>query len=88
MSTGPVDTASLEALVRRLLADVAPDADTDALGRDEDVRDRLDLDSVDFLNLMVAVSEATGVEIPERDYAQVRSVAGCAAYLAARGAQA
>lgn len=77
------DPDDLDALVRRLLGDIAPDADLGALDADEDVRDALDLDSVDFLNLMIALAGATGVEVAERDYAQVRSVAGCVAYVRA-----
>ena len=77
-------TASIEALLRRLLGDIAPDADPTALDPDDDVRDALDLDSVDFLNFVVAVHDATGVDIAERDYPQVRTVRSCATYVAAR----
>lgn len=86
MNEGPASSTHLEALVRRLLGDVAPDADTASLGRDDDVRDTLDLDSVDFLNFVVAVHDETGVDIPERDYGQIRTVASCGAYLSQRGA--
>ncbi len=76
--------ADLEALVRRLLGDIAPDVDADALGADDDVRDTLDLDSVDFLNFVVALHDETGVDIPERDYSSVRTVRSCAEYLSER----
>jgi acyl carrier protein len=75
------DHDDLDALVRRLLGDIAPDTDPGALAPDEDVRDALDIDSVDFLAFVVALKDATGVEVPERDYARIRTVASCAAYV-------
>jgi acyl carrier protein len=73
----------LDALVRRLLGDIAPDMDPASLGPDEDVRDALDIDSVDFLNFVVALHDTTGVDVPERDYGRIRTVASCVAYLTA-----
>jgi acyl carrier protein len=76
------DPNDLDALVRRLLGDIAPDMDTAALDPHADVRDALDIDSVDFLNFVVALHESTGVDVPERDYPNIRTVASCAAYVA------
>jgi acyl carrier protein len=73
----------LDALVRRLLGDIAPDMDPATLGPDDDVRDALDIDSVDFLNFVVALHHATGVDVPEQDYGRIRTVASCVAYLTA-----
>jgi acyl carrier protein len=75
--------ADLDALVRRLLGDIAPDMDPDSLGPDDDVRDALDIDSVDFLNFVVALHETTGVDVPEQDYRSIRTVSACVAYLSA-----
>lgn len=64
---------------------VAPDieaAELEELDRDEDFREALDLDSMDFLNILVEIKNRTGVEVPERDYPEVRSLAGLEAYLA------
>jgi len=56
---------------------------------DEDIRDQLDLDSMDFLNVLVAIAEQLRVEIPERDYAKVRTLDALVAYVeAARAAPA
>ena len=38
---------------------------------------------MDFLNFVIALDEATGVEIPERDYAQLATLDGCVRYLEA-----
>jgi len=67
------------------IASVAPEAELDALDDAADLRDELDLDSMDFLNVLIAIKAATGVEVPERDYPQVRTLAGLLDYVRARG---
>ncbi|HLK09787.1 MAG TPA: phosphopantetheine-binding protein [Candidatus Binatia bacterium] len=72
----------IRATVLRLLGDVAPEADLAALRPDAPLREQLDLDSMDFLNLMIAIHEAFGVEIPEADYPRLATLDGCVEYLA------
>lgn len=74
-------SAEMEQLVRETLRDIAPELDIDALPADDDMRDALDIDSVDFLNFVSALHEQTGVDIPERDYPLVSTVARCVEYL-------
>jgi acyl carrier protein len=45
------------------------------------LQEALDLDSIDFLNFVVGLHEATGLEIPERDYPLLSTVEGCLTYL-------
>lgn len=73
----------MRALVARALEDIAPEVDLAAVGKDEDLRETLDLDSMDFLNLVIALHEATGRDIPESDYPRLRTLAGMIAYFAA-----
>ena len=68
-------------LVRSVLHQVAPEADLDQVGTNETLQESLDLDSIDFLNFVIGLHEASGVEIPERDYPQLSTVEGCLAYL-------
>jgi acyl carrier protein len=70
-------------LLTDLLGHIAPEVDLDTVDPDAMIQDEVDLDSMDFLNLVTAVYEATGVEIPERDYPAVASVSGWVAYLSA-----
>lgn len=63
------------------LRQVAPEADLDEVGKGETFRESLDLDSIDFLNFVVGLHEATGVDIPERDYAEISTMEGCVSYL-------
>jgi acyl carrier protein len=71
----------LDALVRGILQDIAPDLDINSLRPDVDMRDALDIDSVDFLNFVAALHEKTGIDIPERDYPMVSTVDRCVDYL-------
>ncbi len=79
MNTDDVRTA-LEAL----LVEIAPDCDPAELDPQADLRTEADLDSMDFLNLVEGVAQTLGVDIPEADYAQVRSLDGLTGYVTAR----
>ena len=74
----------INATVLRLLGNIAPEADLTQLKPDANIRDELDIDSMDFLNFAIAVHEALHVEIPEADYPQLATINGCVEYLAAR----
>ena len=50
------------------------------------LRDQLDIDSMDFLNFVIAMNERTGIEIPESDYGELATLTGCVTYLARAGA--
>ncbi len=81
-----MDEHDAEAVIRRVLSHIAPEADLDDLGEDDDLQEALDLDSMDFLNFVIALKEETAVDIPESEYPGVRTVAGCARYLATASA--
>jgi acyl carrier protein len=58
-------------------------ADIDGIDADEDLIYELDIDSMDFLNFVIAVPEKTGIEIPERDYPKLSSLNKAVGYLQA-----
>jgi acyl carrier protein len=60
---------------------VAPDVDTTTLPTDVDFREEAELDSMDFIGILTAVHEATGVEVPETDYPSITTVDDFARYL-------
>lgn len=74
----------VKALYLRELHKIAPEIDLNKIDPAIDLREQIDLDSMDILNLAVAIHEATGVDIPEADYPQMTSVNGCIAYLESR----
>ena len=71
-------------IVLAAITKVAPDVDPTTLPGDVDFREEADLDSMDFIGILTAVHEATGVEVPEIDYPQITTVDAFAAYLGAR----
>ena len=72
-------------LVVRALCDVAPDIRPEKIDPKENLREQLDLDSVDFMNFVVALHEASGVDVPESDYSKIASLDDCVAYLTRGG---
>lgn len=71
-------------IVRDELSNIAPELDLDAIDPAKDLRDQIDIDSVDFLNFVIALHKRLGVEIPDADVGKLTTLDGCAAYLAAR----
>ena len=68
----------------RLIGEIAPEANLSTLKPDVALRDQLDLDSMDFLNLVIALHQAFGVDIPESDYAHLATLDGCLEYFSRR----
>jgi acyl carrier protein len=75
------DREDVEAIVHNALAEIAPEADLTTLDPEASLQEVLDLDSMDFLNFVTALHEATGVDIPERDYALIDTLSGSIDYL-------
>jgi len=73
--------AEAKRLICEILSGIAPETDPAGVSGSEDLREALDLDSMDFMNFVVALHERTGIEIPEADYSRLRTLDGAAAYL-------
>ena len=76
------------AAVRSILGGIAPDVNLAGVRPDADLRDELDIDSMDFLRFVVGLHERLGVDVPESDYPRIRTLDGCVAYLVTRVAPA
>ena len=70
--------------VRSVIGSVAPGADLAALRPDRPLREQIDLDSMDWLNVIVGFHQRFGVDIPEADYAKLVTLDGIVSYLAQR----
>jgi len=68
--------------VFRILRKIAPEADPDRIRPDDNLREALDIDSFDFLNVMIGLNEELHVEIPESDYGKLRTLNDLTRYLA------
>jgi acyl carrier protein len=70
--------------VLRVLGRIAPEADLGTLDPREDLREQLDIDSMDFLNFAIGLHQEFDVDVPEADYPRLRTLDGCVAYVAQR----
>ena len=70
--------------VIRALARVAPEIDPAAIDADAPLRRTYDLDSMDFLNFIIALHRTLGVTVPEQDYTQLATVNAAIEYLMPR----
>ncbi len=74
----------IRTLVLRELSNIAPEIDPAQIDPAANVRDQVDLDSMNVLDLMIAIHAATGVEIPEADYPKILTLNDFASYLGPR----
>jgi len=77
-------TIDVRTIVLSALADIAPEVDPETIDGSVPLQQQLDLDSLNFLDLLVAVGDQTGIEVPESDYDQVATLDGCVAYVEGR----
>jgi acyl carrier protein len=73
---------NLRAVALDALRQVAPEADLSALDPARNFRDQVEIDSVDYLNFVLALEQRLGIRIPELHYPRMSSLDGCVAYLA------
>ena len=67
--------------VLQILSEVAPEADPAQIKPDVSFRDQLDIDSMDFLNFVIALDKQLGAPVPETDYSKLATLDGCIEYL-------
>lgn len=79
MTDAEIRNAFLEQLTK-----IAPDIDPGDVGESDHLQDDLDLDSMDFLNLVTALHKRLSVDIPEFDYPKIATLALAVAYLKGR----
>ncbi len=72
---------NMQQVVVDALTEVAPDIDPSTIDPHAELVEQLDIDSMDFLNVIVAIHEQTGIEIPERDYPRLSTLSDAVAYL-------
>jgi acyl carrier protein len=76
--------AEIKEKIFGILGRIAPEADFDQLAPDKNIQEALDIDSFDFLNFIIGLSEDLKVEIPESDYEQILTLADIVGYLSVR----
>jgi acyl carrier protein len=79
MTPDDIKKTIIDALTR-----IAPELDPTSIETSTSFRDQLDLDSMDFLNFVLALHDRLGIDIPEADYPRLFTLDGAVAYLAAK----
>ena len=79
-----MDSIAIRAVVMQVLKDVAPGTEESGLQSDRPLRPQVNLDSMDWLNCLVELSQRLHLEIPESDYARLGTLDGLVSYLAER----
>jgi len=78
----PMTREQIRSAVLEAIGAIAPEADLSTLRADVALREQLDLDSMDLLNVVTALHRSLGVEIPEADYPRLATLDACVEYLA------
>ena len=76
-----MNTTDIHGEVLSVLTSIAPEVDADDITDDELLRDQVDLDSMDWLNFLIGIHKRLKVDIPESDYASLRTLADVVRYV-------
>lgn len=79
-----MSAVDIRAVVQEELGNIAPEMDVGTIDASADLREALDIDSMDFLNFITAIHRRLGVNVPEVDYPKLTTLDGAVAYLAAK----
>ena len=71
----------VQTIVLEIIAVVAPDEDLSDLRGDVSLRDQLDMDSMDFLDIVMELRKRYIVDVPKEDYPRLATLDGCVEYL-------
>jgi len=77
-------TAEISDEILDILSDIAPDEDLSGLVADKPFREQLELDSMDFLDIVMELRKRHRIQIPEQDYKELASLTSTVAYLEPR----
>jgi acyl carrier protein len=67
--------------IKDIIQTVAPDEDASNLDMQTRLREQIDLDSMDFLDIVMELRKLYGVQVPEEDYKELATLEGCVRYL-------
>jgi acyl carrier protein len=73
--------SEIRAVVQEELSNIAPEVDLSVINPAADLREELDIDSMDFLNFVTAIHHRLGVDVPELDYPKLITLDGAVKYL-------
>ncbi len=71
----------IRAMVVEVIHEIVPDEDVSNLKGDVRLRDQIEMDSMDFLDIMMELRKRYGIKVPEEDYMKFSTLDGSVAYL-------
>lgn len=71
-------------VILEIIQDIDEDSSLENLKDDQPLRDQLDLDSMDFLDIVMELRKRYKLQIPEADYPELASLSSCVNYLEPR----
>jgi acyl carrier protein len=71
----------IKEVILEIIVDIDDEADTENLDADKPLRDQLDLDSMDFLDIVMELRKRYQLQIPEEEYPELASLTSCVNYL-------
>ncbi|RPJ12360.1 MAG: acyl carrier protein [Deltaproteobacteria bacterium] len=74
-------SSEIKELILEIIEDIDDEADFTDLDPDQPLRDQLDLDSMDFLDIVMELRKRHKLQIPEEDYPHLASLNSCITYL-------
>ena len=81
MENNTVAPAEIKTVILDILTDIAPDEDLTGLKDEIDFREQLELDSMDFLDIVMELRKRYSVNVPETDYPELASMTSTVSYL-------
>jgi acyl carrier protein len=79
-----MNAEEIKKAVLEILADIAPDEDLSDLKEDVPFREQLEMDSMDFLDIVMELRKRYRIQIPEEDYNELASMGSTVKYLEPR----
>jgi len=73
--------ADIRHVILDILERIAPDEDLSDLNDGVPFREQMELDSMDFLDIVMELRKKYGVEVPEADYPKLATLTSCVDYL-------
>lgn len=77
-------SAEIKDVILEIIQDIDEEADIKDLDPDKPLRDQLDLDSMDFLDIVMELRKRYKIQIPENDYPELATLNSCVKYLESR----
>jgi acyl carrier protein len=71
----------IRAMILEVIHEIVPDEDLSNLKGDVRIRDQIEMDSMDFLDILMELRKRYGIKVPEEEYMKLSTLNGCVAYL-------